>query len=160
MRQFTLALLIAVAPFAAHAQQDGTELRNVPIGTLLNNIALDAAAGTRTFTVAEATLNKAGRGYSTLGLTFVHTNNTSTDIGWTCTCAGTKGGTEGTLQSCTVSSGVCTLNDASWTKTVSGNKNFYVPMTITGCRPITCVVTSTGASSTDKLTLTGVLVAQ
>lgn len=155
---------LALAPSLALAQY-APKAKTFEIGTLLNDIALNAGASTRTFTIGPligtglTTGDDKLEGYTWLDLRFKFTYSASSDVGISCTTSENDGTDEDIIQDCTIASGVCTSSDASWLKAVSASKKWRWRIGIKNGKRATCVVTSTGAGSSDKLTVKGKVVA-
>lgn len=128
-----------------------------PTPILLNAVAMNGAAGTRTAVVTDLD------GYDVLLITsqFTHVNNgtlTYTITGKSALAADViPGQVDTTLTTCTVVAGTCTLNYAGVvvTPTMTGNKNFSFPIGISGETSVTVVVAHGGAPAAgDILTVT------
>ena len=164
MQRILLAIVL-LAPSVALAQVT-PKTRSLELGTVLNNIDLDGAAAVRTFTIGPSiggtsliTGDERLEGYTWLDLRFAFTYGASTDVGLTCTTSENGGTDEDTLQDCTLASGVCTSNDASWTKAVTASKKWRWRIGIKNGKRVKCVVTSTGAGASDQLTVKAKVVA-
>ena len=156
MKPIALSLALLLSPAAALAQAQGKHLA-VQLPTLLDGVACNAAAATRMFTVARGAALGYGLLVVSVGLT---RGGAATSVGMSCEGSTDGGTTWGLLQDCTASGGVCTSNDASWAKAVSGNKTFVWRVDILGMRDVRCTLTCTGGTAADVLTVKGYLVTQ
>lgn len=133
--------------------------RRYPYGTLINDVALNAAAASRTLTLD---LDYPRDGYDSAVFHVVHTNSAGAlDIIMSCTVTPTAGDTAGAAQECTLSSGVCTSDDASWKKSVTGSKAWVWRVDIGGYPgDVKCVFSAAGAGANDKITVKSWLVTE
>ena len=166
MRRLGLLLGLLFAPAAASAQ---ASYGRCVLATLLNDVALNGAAATRTFTIAKPTTNapgtcalvdSSGRSYRQLNLflKFTHANNGT--LSTSCTFSPDAGTNDYEPTTCDVSSGTCTLAFAgTWTTpSLSAAKKYTFPVTILGYSHIECVTTHGGApNASDKLHVIGEL---
>lgn len=126
--------------------------------TLLNNIALNAAAGTRTFNLTRAQT----KGYARLVLSKKRTRVAGTDLTMACTFSFDGGTTKVEYTTCSYGTGdgICTHVPVTWLDPDDASENQEWSVDILGRGDIECVVTSTSAGATDFLTVLGVLVTQ
>lgn len=127
------------------------------LGTGNTGVALNGAAGTRTFTVDDLD----GFDQVTLGIQFTHANNGTLSF----TCTGVSPTALGvtsvstTLTTCSVSAGNCTLNlGGVWTTatTLTADTDFNFPIGVTGEEKVTCVVAHGGTPAAgDTIIVTG-----
>jgi len=145
----TLAVLLFCAP--AFAQLRASK----PTGTLVSAVTLDAAS-------SAVTINgEAAQGFDLLILEFSLTdaNDSVSAITMTCFEGGLPTDMDYAMQSCTVASGVCTSDNASWVKDPSGmtKKKWATRVDISGYRNVSCTITDTGGLIGDILTVKGYL---
>jgi hypothetical protein len=152
--------LIAALAFSAtaNAQHREGRARTYPLGTLLSAVPLDGSGASLT---ANIDLQNDRDGYDIAKLTVVHANTsgalTITMICYEDTAAG--GATSVILQDCTIASGVCTSDDVSWEKDVTGAKSWPWRVDLIGYRgQVNCTFAAAGAAATDTVTVTGQLV--
>lgn len=159
MRIKSLFLLaaIALAPTLAFARgASEPQALKYPLGTLVDDVALNAAAATRTASVLLEG-SKAGYDIAIMHIDLTHT--AATDVQMSCTITPSAADSAGVLQQCAVSAGACTSSDASWTKAVSGDKVFLWRVDISGFPgTLACVLSGTSAGANDKVTVKGWLV--
>jgi hypothetical protein len=146
-----------------------------PLGTLLDAAPLNGAASTLTFYLGpraratdytdstDATTGPQLRGYKTLllELKFDYDAQAGT-ITTTCTGGGTRATATSSLTTCTMSSGTCTLNfsGVAVTSSLSADKNWGFPITISPWPAIKCVVAHGGTpGAADTITVNGWLIA-
>jgi len=153
MKKLFLILSLLFIPVFVQAAPVGPAHRTTKAVTLINNQDLTAS---RTATVA-IDLTK---GFAVWVLYINHTNTAATALAMTCTGSHDNNVTKYVIQSCSVSSGVCTSDDASWSKTVSGNKNWPWRVNILGYRDAQCVFTDTAGGAADFITVKSALVTQ
>jgi hypothetical protein len=148
-------LVLLLVPALALAQPAGQPLvRLYPLGTLLDGIALNAAAGARTFR-----LTNTGGSYAKANLVMKRTRVAGTDLTMTCTSSQDGGTTNATRQTCAYDSlGVCSHVTATWKSATSATETLGWEVRIAGWKITDCVVASTSAGGTDLLTVTGDLV--
>lgn len=164
MQRIILALvLLSAAP--AYAQY-APKTRALELGTLLNNIAGDASAATRTFAIGPkigASLTTGDdrlEGYTWLDLRFnLSVHSAVTAVTLTCNTSEDGGTTEEVLQDCSVASGTCTSSDATWSKAVTGVKVWRWRVGIKNGKRAECTVAFTSGDATDRLTVKGKVVA-
>lgn len=165
MRVFALlAAVLAAAP--AGAQVVGPVHMTVPQnGTgkvLINNVALNAAAASRTLTLSTAAGSLPVRGYGVLVLSVKRTRNAGSDLTMTCTQSPDGGTTDFPLAECesAAASGVCTYYQQTWKDAGSVSANWTWRVDILGYSEVECVFASTSANGSDLLTVTGSVVTQ
>lgn len=126
--------------------------------TLLNNIALNASAGTRTFSLTLAQVE----GMANLVLTVNRTRHLGTDLTMTCTHSRDGGTTNAAYDTCeyTPGSGTCTYYPVTWKSPNSTSEVLTWEVRVLGYGAPTCVVASSSADGTDLLSVTGELVTQ
>lgn len=163
MRRLLLALVVLLAPAIASAQASVHAIAPAGGGgvVLLNDIALNAAAGVRTFTINNSTQLKP-RGFSYLVLSVKRTRNAGTDLTMTCTQSPDGGATDYMLAECegAAASGVCNFYQQTWQDEGDVSANWTWRVDVLGYSHLECVFGSTSASASDKLTVTGTLVTQ
>ena len=142
----------------AYAQSSEARATRTPLGVLLSGAVLNGPAASRTVTVS---LDGAYRGYGLLILYLDHTNSTATDVQMACTTKPTATDTDAALQSCTVASGNCTSDDATWTKAVGASAAWPWRVDVGGYPgQVDCVLSGTAAGAGDLATVKGWLVTQ
>ena len=152
-RLFALCLMLAPVAAQAQQQQEG-RARTYGLGTLVSNAGMDA---TRT---AVIDLQAERSGYDIAKLTVAHTNAAGA-LSIVMTCyedTSASSATTVVLQDCVVASGACTSYDATWTKAVTGSKQWVWRVDISGYSgQVNCTFAASGAGATDKITVTGQL---
>ncbi len=142
MKALVIALcLLAAAPAAAFKHEASDN------GRILNAVACNASAGARTWTASAGS----GAGYAVGLIQFHLTRVAATAVSMSCETS-ISAGNWAALQSCAVSSGVCTSTDASWTKAVSGNKNWTWRLDFLGAGDIRCTFSCTAGGASDLIT--------
>jgi len=124
--------------------------------TLINGIALNATASTRTFEVTEQEV----QGYGLLDVYINHTNSAATDVQMDCNASNDAGATDFAIQSCSITAGVCTSTDANWTKAVAASDTWVWRIDILGFPRVNCVFSGTSAGGSDTVTVTAIAIAQ
>jgi hypothetical protein len=151
----TLLVLSLAAPVAAG--EEGRALQ-YGLGTLLNGVALNAVAATRT---ANIDLQNERTGYDVLALHIAHTN-ASGALTITMDCFNDPDAGDAVtaqLQDCTVSTGTCTSSDADWSKAVTTSKTWVWRVDVAGLPgQVNCVFAASGAGATDTILVKGWLV--
>lgn len=150
MRTLFAVLILSIAlPVAAENRATG-------VGTPLDNVAMNAAAGTRTFTVGPDIGRVKLASYSYIVFEFDFTHANSGNIVLTCSVGQTAATANKTPQVCS-GSGTCTLNDAGiFSKAVTGDKKWSARMGIRGFLAMSCVASHSGSPAAgDKLTVVG-----
>ena len=157
MHRIILALALIALPLAALANEEG-KARAYQLGTLLSAVPLDGSGSSLTGSID---VQNERSGYDVAKLTVVHAN-TSGALTVTMTCfedTAAGGAVTVALQDCTVSSGVCTSSDASWSKAVTAAKSWVWRIDIAGYRgQVNCTFAASGSAATDTVTVTGQLV--
>lgn len=153
MRQLLMLLGLSVALLASPAQAQQSETgphRFYSIGRILNAVACNAAAGARTWTSTAGTVS----GWGIVGFQMDFTRAAATAVAWTCEGTYNDGTSWAFAQSCSVSGGVCTSTDATWTKDVSGgSKNFILRVDFLGASDVRCVWSCTAGGAGDLVTV-------
>lgn len=138
----------------------GPTLYTYPKGsyvTLLNDIALNGAAGVRTFNLTQAQVE----GMAKAVLTVKRTRVAGTDLTMTCTQS-PDGSTKTDIDTCefTPGSGTCTHYPITWKDGNSSSQAQTWEVPLAGYGAVECIVASTSAGASDKLTILGKLVTQ
>jgi hypothetical protein len=163
-----ITAIVAAVTLMATAAIAGDEAKHMawPLGTLLDDVALNAAAASRTFTVGPTigpNNNQRLFGFSTVVLDVAYTYANTGTLTFTCTGTGLDSSTaDKTLTTCTTASGTCTLNWAGSvvTPSLSASKKFVFPLGVGALQAITCVVAHSGTpSASDKITVVGTAIA-
>lgn len=160
MKRFVIAAAICILPLPSMAQQERGVYSRYELGTLLNAVALNGAAATRTFNLPDGIA--AAYGKLLLRVSFTHANDGTLTI--KCVSPDDAAGTNDfDMTTCTTSAGACALNfvtGATTQNVLTGDKKFAVPLGIAGYDQIECSVTHNGAPAAgDIVTVTGWLVA-
>ena len=157
MKKLFIALAVLLWPALAGTAQNPTSHAFKKLQTtLINDVALNAAAGTRTFALTEQDMR--GYGILTVFVDFAH--SAATDVQMVCSASDDQGTTDFPVQSCAVAAGVCTSTDANWTKAVAGNDEWIWRVDIVGIPYLECVFSGTSGGASDKVVVTGYLSAQ
>lgn len=157
MKKFILVCLACLVPsLALAAQNPASHAYHKLNRTLLNAVALNAAAATRTFEVTEQEM----AGYSVLALFVKFARSAATDVQMSCTASDDAGTTDYTLHSCAVAAGVCTSSAASWKYTTSSTGNWVWRVDTMGLPRVTCTFSGTSGGANDLVTVTGYAIAQ
>jgi len=90
-------------------------------------------------------------GYTKLTLQVIYFHSSATNVNLSCS-GSLDGVTFGKVQSIALSSGVGTLSDYTYTKSVSGNTSFIVNLGM-NYKAFQCTASAPGASSGDTITL-------
>lgn len=153
-----LALMALLGPVSASAQGVVTTrhlYEQIPSSELLTNIALNGSAGVRTFT-----FNNPGGRFAQANLAMARIRVAGSDLTMTCTRTNMAGVTS-KVQTCVYdANGACVHVDVTWSDASSSTETTSWEITMLGYKSATCVVASTSAGATDKLTVTGDLVSQ
>jgi len=156
----TIRTLLAAAIVALTATSASAVVQSphavLNLGTLLNGIALNASAGTRTFSFSIP-----GCGYAKATLTMARTRVAGTNLSMTCTRTDAAG-VSAAVTTCAwgVGDGICTHVPAQWLRTSSTTETIPFEVDVLGYCSLTCVVASSSAGSSDLLTVTGDVVTQ
>ena len=128
---------------------------------LLNAVAANAAAGSRTFTllsIGGGSTKVADGGYNLAVLHFyMNWTATATAVTLVCSASDDGGTTLYTMQSCDVASGVCTSSDSSWVKAISADTRWAWRVDLSGYSYISCVATVTGGAADEAISVSGYL---
>lgn len=164
MQRYTLALVLLLA--APAAAQVNNKTRVLELGTLINNVAGNAAAASLKFTIGPnigsslTTGDDRLEGYTWLDLRFNHSaHSAATAVTLSCTTSEDGGTTDDILQDCSLASGVCTSSDASWSKAVSATKVWRWRVGIKNGKQAECQVALTAGDGTDRITVKGKVIA-
>ena len=164
MKRFFVLLLVAF-PAIAIAEPATTTPAELSDGSrnLLDDVALNGAAGTRTFTLGP----QIGAGprqlaeFRTLVLEVDFTHDQDGTLSIACTEGQSTSAADFDLTTTTCSSGTCSLHFAgtvTTNSTLTADKKFAHRVGITGFKVIQCVVTHNGSpTASDKVTVTGFL---
>jgi hypothetical protein len=120
-------------------------------GRLINAVPCNASASARTFTLGAG----ANAGYSILAMQLNLTRVAANSVSLTCQVSLTAGNTWADTQECSISSGTCTSNDASWTKAVSATKGWLWRADLYGAPDLRCTFSCSGGGASDLLTING-----
>lgn len=148
IKRLSLLCALTLAPSLAMATTQGRH-STAPQGTLLSAVACNASAANRTLSLSNPD------GYGVAILQFDFTYNAATAITLTCNVSLDGGTTYAPLQSCAVSSGVCTSTDASWSKAVSANDDWAWRIDFLSAPNVQCTVACTGGGASDTVTVYG-----
>ena len=151
MRHILFALCV-LSPSLSFAQNQRISV--TPIQTYLNAVACSASAGSRTATVEVGHIGPNGQAYQLLVFNLFLDYTAATAVTMSCTASPDNGTNKYTIQDCTMASGACTSNDASWSKAISAaDKKWPWRVDTTGFLRLDCVF-ACGAGA-DTLTVTG-----
>ncbi len=163
MRKIALAFAVALSfvAAAAAAKSQGTHT-TAPTGaalTLLDGVALNAAAGTRTFSWG----NNRAIGYKNFvfWVEYTHANNGTLTL--TCTHSHDENVSDYAPTTCASSGGTCTLSFGGVfvTPSLSADQNYKGRMGIDGARDFSCVIAHGGSPAAgDLVTIKGYLTAE
>lgn len=165
MKRVALVLAALLVSATAHAAVAEKHLIQPPFDTgkvLLNNIALNGAAGVRTLTLSSAAGSLPAHGFAKLVLSVKRTRVAGTDLTMTCTQSPDGGTTDYALEECesAAASGTCEFYTQTWSDSAAASKNHTWSVDILGYTELECIFASTSAGATDKLTVTGQVVTQ
>lgn len=99
-------------------------------------------------------------GLATLYISLTDSNDSTTAFAVACTGSRDNNSTDYRLQSCTESSGVCTLLNASWSKDPSGissPKRWIQRIDLEGVEDFECTITDTSGAAADTFTIDAVI---
>lgn len=147
----------ALAVLVSCGGRIGPRHSSSPNITYLSAVALNGAAATRTWQINDAL----GWATAVLFVEYTHANNGALTV--TCTASDDANTTDFTLQTCTISGGACTLNDAGTyaTGSLTGDKDYTFRVGLLGYDDVECVIAHGGApDANDLVTVTGYLVTQ
>ena len=153
LSEFIAVLATILALSTAQAQSVGPRHATAQLGTLVSAASMNASSS---FTVP--TNVPLGYGLMVLYITVLDANNTVTALNLSCTASHDGNTTDYTLQDCTVVAGVCTSNNASWTKNpsaITSPKIWPWRVDIESFKDLECTITNTGGEAADKLTIVG-----
>lgn len=125
--------------------------------TLMDAVHGNASAGLRTFTFA---LGNQTSATAARQMAILHFNADYTDgltaVSMVCSASDDSGTTLFVLQECTMSSGTCTSSGVTWSKAIAAADTKWVwRVDATGYAYLSCVVTMTGGTANEHLTVTG-----
>jgi len=163
MKKFLVLFLLCSSAFA----QEGVRHATYDLGTLLDAVALNGAAATRTFTVGPTLSNRINLvGFSTIGFDVNYTYSAGGVLTFTCTGTSGSGAAAtyavNTLTTCTTSAGTCTLNWAGVvnTPTLAADKKFNFPLGVSSLQSVKCAVSLSGSPAAgDIVTVKGTAIA-
>lgn len=161
MRRLLLTLAVLIASSAGHAKPE----KHLATGltTCLDDVALNGAASTRTFTWPCAPAgHQDALGYATLVMFVDFTHDNDGTLTLTCTVSD-DGAAQFDPTTCSTSGGTCTLNFGGVfvTSSLTADKKYAVRMGIRGYRKGECVLAHGGsAGASDKATVTSYLIAE
>jgi hypothetical protein len=154
---------LCIATTSLAGQQPGELCRSYPLGSLLTAVALNGAASTRTFVVGPTLGADSLRAFQKVvfDVEFTHANNGT--ITFTClgTATDTTANATRSISTCTLASGVCTLNWAGVivTPSLTASKAWMHEQGTGGAGVLSCTVAHGGApNGSDKVTVRGVAV--
>ena len=171
MKYVVFAALLTLAPAGALAQTQTLE-STCYLGVLLDDVALNGVAATRTFTVTSPSTTPAPgycdpRKYSALVLTlaFTHANNGTLTTTCTVSSSGQKTAADIAYEptTCTDAAGTCNLNFGGVfvTPSLSASRKYGLRFGHKGYANIKCVTAHGGTpNGSDKLTVYGELVSE
>jgi len=156
-RLFLVGLLLVATSSSVSARGVEDRAARYPLGTLVNAVALNAAAASRTATFS---VDGDRSGYDLAALYIEHSNSSGAlTVTMSCTNLPSATDSDATLQDCTIASGVCTSDDASWEKSVTTDTVWPWRVDISGFPgQIDCVFAASGAGASDTITVKGWLV--
>lgn len=111
---------------------------------LLEQVALNAAAGTRTVTLTT------GRRWPTLRVSVFFTHSAATTVTMVTSCS-MDGTNYATVQAGALSGGTRTLTDLTDSKPVSGNTNFHFSVGVKTCEKVQLLFGGASAGANDKV---------
>lgn len=162
MKRVLAIVLVAATTFLCASVANAQAVSRTERKVWLNAVAANAAESVRTFTVVSSGHNTTRVGGSGYNLAVVHValdaDDGATNIGMACQ-ASDDDSTLFTMQSCTVTDGVCDSKDASWSRAVAGfaDTNIVWRVDITGYRYVSCTITITGGTANEDITASGFL---
>lgn len=146
------ALVFLLAPSTASAIHNQYDVRATGLTApqVMNDVACNASEATRTWTSNADD----GQGYAVGIFQLNFTYNAATALTATCSVSMDGQTTWAQLNGCDdTTDGVCTLQDASWTKGVTANENIPFRVDFLGYPDIKCVITCTGGGASDTFDL-------
>jgi hypothetical protein len=161
MRSLIFAIVCSVAIPAFG--QSHPKNRSYPLGTLLDAVALNAAAASRTFTVGPTIGRDDLLDYSKLIVELYYDYSAvAGTINLTCLTGQTVATATYQMTTCSVGAAACTVNIGSGnftTASLSADTYFSLRLGISGYKALSCTVThGGGGGANDKITVTGYLV--
>lgn len=150
MRKLLLTILVLALPLTAYAKpvRHAFQDPSAPV-TELSAVAMNGAAGTRTFTFSAV-----GYARTVFYVSFTHANSGTLTL--TCTASPDGNTTDHTLTVCNTSAGTCTLVDAGiWVSpSLTGDKDYVIDAGVLGYRDVECVLVHGGSvAAADVVTL-------
>lgn len=144
---FSGILLFAPPAKEAQAALSGNVCRNV--NTVITAAGMDSS---QSFSID--TTPGQNYGLATVFLSLTDANTSITSFQMQCFGNYRKGSDDFKLQSCSTASGVCTSDDATWTKASPGTSNWLWRVDIEGLQSIKCTMSVAGGTgaSADLLT--------
>jgi hypothetical protein len=152
MPRLLLALLLLLAPTLASAQATSSRLRFRTLtgsNYLLNQVAANASAGSRTVTVSTG-------GYSKVSWTFGYTQAAGTAITMTCQGSTDRGTTFGDITAMSISGGTGTLSVFTWTQAIAASGATIIDMASGSYDALKCVFGITGGAGSDLINVSGI----
>lgn len=151
---FAAVLAVGIGVYAQN------KTRHYPLGTLLNNVALNAGAPALTFTVGPDLGNDELLDYEKLALTYTYTHNNNGTMTTTCTTGATGATATATMTTCdtTTTPGTCIIKWAGIgvTPSLTTDKEWFWRLGMGGARALSCVVAHGGSpDSNDRISVTG-----
>lgn len=150
---FTSLLLIPVDTIAARTGPYYTR----DLGTLLSEVALNASAANRTFSLP----TNYGIGFGTYILFINYTHNTDGNLDVTCTGGPSATDNDYIPTTCEIVNGVCKVKFGGkiLAEGLTTDIKFWGRINITGAKDVECVVTESTPTADDKVEIKGYLVA-
>jgi len=134
--------------------------RVYPLGTLIDNKALNGTAATLTFTIGPKIGNEWLHSYSYLGLLTFYDYGTGGTLVITCKVGTSTSDVNYPPDTCIVSAGTCLMNTAGIFQSsaaLAADAYFSPRLGIRSYPVISCVASMSGAGANDKITITGYL---
>lgn len=145
-----IVLFLSASTTATQAQSTKTTLFPSTHSSMLNGVALNAAAATRTSTIA------VDRSWSTLRYGIAFTRAAATTVDATVSCTYKETAYQLTTYSCTA--GVCTVYERTYSNPQATSANFEMQLATKGCDSLTIVLSGTSAGASDLVTTEAVAV--
>lgn len=142
-----LAMLLAAAPAYANGYAPYTTSTD-RVGARLASVALNASAGTRTFTLTEL-----ARKFSTVVMQVDFTYGAATTVTISCTGSMDLGATFASITVLDTATGTLTILPTITFPTGSVSGNFFAQLAVTGIDQLKCVMSGAGAGSSDFVTV-------
>jgi len=146
----TAALILAAALSVAGPMQ-----KYASYGRVIDAATLDASSATFGVDISAPQSNGIW-GLMTVWVCLTDANDSVTALNMSCTGSRDNGTTDHTLEDCTMASGVCTSNSASWTKSlaaITSPKCWVWRVDVEGLPNAECTFTHTGGAAADLLTV-------